>query len=475
MVNNKYLEGSACPPCSSAPIVPSIDYEKVCPELLKNKKIGSLFTALLSVLYVKLVLIVPDKCSYQWTFILFFFAFFAVVELFARLLKQKKSAEAWFWAAVMLLPPMSGLVFHNEWYLSPFIGLLTHLSAAEFALNRLGGAAEMQAGALLPLDMLRAWFILPFSHFFKNVRVLLYGRKTKASPLKLKNFWWTVLGLAFALPLCLWAFSTLVQADGAFAYSMEKVTRWLEEYPIWEWFFNVVNPWLLFLYGFFWCWFYGLFYGAFHQKYNTNSIKSEYIYKKSEKLRIFPQQTILTVLALLCGVYLVFFCTQIQYFTMGFAGRLPQEYTAAEYAREGFFELVRIVMVNLAVLGIAAKFSMAPLRKNRWLKAFASLLCGSNLLFAVIAFSKLWLYISRFGITSKRVLASYAVCVIFVWSVLAIVTLFRPIKAVVLAVHFAAVLFCAFAFVDWAAVEKQVLPSQREPVQYVQIDHTKTD
>ncbi len=471
MSDKNCLEGSVCPPCSSAPISSVKNYEKLYPELLKSKKIISIVTLLLSVLYVKLVIFSIFEFYYKWTFGFFFLAFFAIVESSAKLLNQKASKESRFWAAIMFAIPIGNLCTENHFYLFPWIELLTHLAAAQFALTRMGAAAEHQTGALVGLDVLRAWFILPFSNFLKNIKVLFFGIKKPKLHLNAKGFLWTALGVVLALPICVWAFSTLLEADEMFASSMEIIIPWLRQWNIFKWLFDHINPIMLFFYGFFWCWFYGLIYGSFHQKDNTNSTKTEEIYKLADKLRIVPKQTTSTVFILLCGLYLVFFVTQLQYFTMGFAGQLPQQYTAAEYAREGFFELVRIVAVNLIVLAVGAKFSAIPLRQNKWLKIWGSVLCSCNILFAVIAFSKLWLYIERFGITSKRVLAIYAVCIIMIWSILAIATLFRPFKAVFYAVHIAVVLFCIFCFVDWNTIEGHFAPRHMDSIQYSQMMH----
>lgn len=471
MSDKNYLEGSACPPCSSAPISTTKDYEKMYPELLKSKKIASIAILLLSVVYVKLVLFSDLQIHYKWTFLFFFLLFFTTVELFARLLKQNATRESWFWAGVMIAIPLGSALFENYFYLSPWTGLFTHLAAAQFALTRMGGAAESQAGALIGLDMVRAWFILPFSNFLKNIKVLFWGNNKPKIHLNSKGFLWTALGVVLALPICFWAFSTLVKADGMFAYSMETIIPWIAQLDVIGWLFERINPIMLFLYGFFWCWFYGLMYGAFHQKESTHSIKTQEIYNSADKIRMFPKQTINTVFVLLCGLYFVFFITQLQYLTMGFVGQLPKEYTAAEYAREGFFELVRIATVNLIVLAVGAKLSAIPLRKNKWLKIGGSVLCVCNILFAVIAFSKLWLYIERFGITYKRVLAIYAVCIILIWSVLAVVTLFHPFKALVYAIHIAAILFCIFCFVDWNTIQKEFERNTTDTVSYSQMMH----
>lgn len=171
-----------------------------------------------------------------------------------------------------------------------------------------------------------------------------------------------------------------------------------------------------------------------------------------EKIRISPNESVATILMLLSALYVLFFATQLQYFTMGFAGVVPQGYTVAEYARQGFFELIRISAVNLSVLAVAAKIAKKPIRNNKHTKSLSALLMIFNIAFSVISFSKLGLYIGYFGLTPKRLLAGYVVCVIAVWSVLSILTLKKPFRAVVWAVRFASFLFCVLCFINWQKI-----------------------
>ena len=72
-----------------------------------------------------------------------------------------------------------------------------------------------------------------------------------------------------------------------------------------------------------------------------------------EKRRKLPPAMTVTVLALLTGVYLLFFGAQAATLFSAFAGVRPEGLTYAEYARQGFFELCGVAMINLAVLGLS--------------------------------------------------------------------------------------------------------------------------
>ena len=104
-------------------------------------------------------------------------------------------------------------------------------------------------------------------------------------------------------------------------------------------------------------------------------------------------------------VYLAYLFSQLSYFFGAFSGFLPKDFTVAEYARRGFFEMTVICAINLFMVGIALIFTKrdekgeAPL-STRGLCAFISVFS-----LAVIATvcAKLGLYMSDLGLTKLRV------------------------------------------------------------------------
>lgn len=107
-------------------------------------------------------------------------------------------------------------------------------------------------------------------------------------------------------------------------------------------------------------------------------------------------------ICLLCLAYLF---SQLSYFFNGFLGILPEEMTAAEYARRGFFELFSFAMVTLVLLS----FGICLSRKDRLGKAVSAMLiflCAFNLLLISTALAKMVLYVSLYGLTPKRLVAS---------------------------------------------------------------------
>ena len=124
---------------------------------------------------------------------------------------------------------------------------------------------------------------------------------------------------------------------------------------------------------------------------------------------------------LLCGVlaafavlYFAFFGVQSGYFLGAFTGKLPEGFTVANYARQGFFELCRVVLLNFILLAAAEIFALKPLHGCRPLQGASAVILIQSILLWGTAASKLGLYISVFGFTAKRLLAAWALLVLAV-------------------------------------------------------------
>lgn len=328
---------------------------------------------------------------------------------------------------------ISALYYYDAVQTWEFLAL--HLAAAYWVLARTGSLTEGRTGPFLPLDGLRALVTVPFGNFFLRIRVLgralidwlrgLAGRKKG-------SLWAGVVTLCVAAPVLALAARLLSSADDAFGAALENFFRWftLPEAVFTEMlYFAVGLPVGAYLFG--------LAAGAL--KKAPDPARGASLRTEAEKLRLAPGGALALCLALLLALYVLFFSIQLNYLTGGFFGHLPEGFTAAEYARRGFFELCAVVVLNFSVLTAAAKTSRTPLRQSPVLKGLAAALCLSNLLFAAVGASKMFLYIRRFGFTPNRIVSGWFILVLAVLTVLALVSIFRPFPVV----RAAAAVFCA--------------------------------
>lgn len=137
--------------------------------------------------------------------------------------------------------------------------------------------------------------------------------------------------------------------------------------------------------------------------------------------------TVNTVLMAVCVVYVVYLFSQLAYFVGGFSGILPEEFTMAEYARRGFFEMGLLCAVNLTITALAVglvekREDKAP-RSSRILCLFIGLM---TVFFVVAASAKMGRYIQSYGLTRLRVLTEVVTVFLGLVTVIVCLWLFVP-------------------------------------------------
>ena len=184
--------------------------------------------------------------------------------------------------------------------------------------------------------------------------------------------------------------------------------------------------------------------------------------------------TVNTVLIAASFVYLVYLGSQLAYFVGGFAGILPADYTLAEYARRGFFEMgwlcaINLLLITLSVSLVSARGDVPGL--SRILCLFLGLI---TLFLVATASAKMLLYIDSFGLTRLRVLTEVFMLWLGATTVFACIWLFRLgsgyIKqSVVLALALcAALLWCD---VDTCVARYNVRAYQKGKLETVDLTH----
>ncbi|EKN70703.1 hypothetical protein BABA_04659 [Neobacillus bataviensis LMG 21833] len=110
----------------------------------------------------------------------------------------------------------------------------------------------------------------------------------------------------------------------------------------------------------------------------------------------------ITVLVLINIVYILFTMVQFKYF---FSGTLIGDFTYAEYARKGFFELLFVTMINLSITIVVV--TLGDRGKNgvkRFTQLMLTILVLSSGVMLSSAFLRLSLYEAAYGFTFTRVL-----------------------------------------------------------------------
>ena len=252
-------------------------------------------------------------------------------------------------------------------------------------------------------DAIKQLFIIPFSNFGCCVAGINGFSKSG----KLKKYLYAVVGLLIFMPFIAVVIMLLVLADSAFEEFTNKAFEYIETYRIFNFIIQILAgiPVAFYLYG--------LAYGNIKARY-TDRLSAESADRVAQSLRFAPGPAVYAALTSLNLIYIVFFAVQAVYFFSAFSGGLPEQFSYAEYARRGFFELCGVAVINLAVLTVSHLFAKRePKTEPKMLRAQTLTISLFTMLLIATALSKMIMYIDRFGLTQLRVLTSWFMALLF--------------------------------------------------------------
>lgn len=448
MENHPHTEGKTCPPSVGVPKYGAGACQSVSRNVQSSPRfsvtIPQLLAALASYgvgyLYLRLLF----EGWYRGPGLAVFAAVFCLwTEGFCRAERRPAPKESRLWLGVLAVLCLAACL-HSTGLTFTACRLAAHGAAAYWALARTGMLAEGITGPLLPLDLLSAFVVLPFGRFFLRLRTLLAGvNQLRPRRGGLRRLGLVLLTLAVMLPVWGMAIYLLNQADVGFALLTRDLTGWAARLLPRPDIFTLVMLVDSLPVG---AWLYGLVGGALRR--TVPPVNGQATRTGAEALRVAPCPAVAAALTGTCLLYVLFFAVQAGYLFGAFTGHLPAGLTAANYARQGFFELCQVCALNFALLAGAAKLSRSPLRTRLLLRGLAALLCAETFLFGLVAAAKLGLYIQRFGLTERRLFSAWAIGMLLLAAVLALARLRRAfasvrVLALTCAVSFAAV--CLFS------------------------------
>ena len=359
----------------------------------------------------------------SWKLAVFVVLFIALTELLNK--GRPCPWESWVWLGCMTVITVSLLLDRARvWEYHSLLFL--HIFAVWWVLSRSGRLLEGESGHLLPFDALNGFILFPFRNFFLRIKTVWY---TLTSPFRGKErskpetVIWTIGALLAAGGLFLLALRLLVDADQGFA---NLLSDWLLDLNIrldGETWFKILFSLPVGAYLF------GLLAGSAREDEGKLRRRGEGICGVLNRLGKVPNLVWTLLTALFGLLYLLFFVVQAKYLFGAFTRSLPEGFIVSEYARQGFFELCKVMAVNFVLLWLVTRLSVKPLRENKAETVLCVLLLVESMLFAVIAFSKLTLYISCFGFTPRRLQSSWLVCVLFFGCICAVYSLLSGKKS----------------------------------------------
>lgn len=195
---------------------------------------------------------------------------------------------------------------------------------------------------------------------------------------------YVLLGLCIAVPLCALMTALLGSADAAFGALVDRVFGGWDVPTAVQTAIQAVLCTLAVAV---------LFYSALC----AQADRSERPAKETHRASAVVAVTFTGALAL---VYAVFCAVQISVLFAGNIAALPEGITYAEYAREGFFQLLLVSGINVALIVYAQRrFAM-----NRALRALLVFLSACTYLMEASSAMRMMLYVNAYGLTFLRLL-----------------------------------------------------------------------
>ena len=312
-----------------------------------------------------------------------------------------------------------------------------------FVYSAFGNRNEDKIGRLFWFDALKSATVMPFSSLGALFGALSYSKNDSIGKKAAKNLLWVLLGLLAAI-IPTSVIASLLDYDSSFGNLLNKISNAFDfsDAPIII--RNLIFALPVAIYAF------ALFASS---KFNLNSERynAEECDKIITKAHFVP--TVLSVTAMLpiLALYVIFFISQWEMYVSAFTGVLPENISHADYARQGFFELCTVCAINAALIFTENSFTKkASLSANIAIRLIKAVTSVFSIVLAATALSKMFLYIGAYGLTLKRVLASWFIVLLIA------VFVFIIIDQIVPRFRFNATLLIAFALLFGALVFSDV-------------------
>lgn len=132
----------------------------------------------------------------------------------------------------------------------------------------------------------------------------------------------------------------------------------------------------------------------------VNILRNKYIEINKTELKNVNISIASTILIIVNFVFVLFIISEISKITVNFL-QLPIEYTYAEYAREGFFQLLLVTLINIVII-IYFVYYTKVLKENKLIKRLILTLIGFSIILIFNSYYRMFLYIGAYGFTVLR-------------------------------------------------------------------------
>lgn len=132
----------------------------------------------------------------------------------------------------------------------------------------------------------------------------------------------------------------------------------------------------------------------------VNLIRNRYIVMKENKTRKIDHTIIISMLSVINLVFVLFLISEVSKLCGNFL-QIPKGYIYSSYAREGFFQLLFVTIINFSII-LYLIYKTNVIKENKVIRNLILILIAFSVLLIFNSYYRMFLYIGKFGFTNLR-------------------------------------------------------------------------
>lgn len=132
----------------------------------------------------------------------------------------------------------------------------------------------------------------------------------------------------------------------------------------------------------------------------VNLIRNRYIVMKENKTRKIDHTIIISMLSVINLVFVLFLISEVSKLCGNFL-QIPKGYIYSSYAREGFFQLLFVTIINFSII-LYLIYKTNVIKENKVIRNLVLILIAFSILLIFNSYYRMFLYIDKFGFTNLR-------------------------------------------------------------------------
>jgi len=329
------------------------------------------------------------------SYTLFVIAFYLV---FLGILRDKiafRFSFGWFLSIPIIALSATYFVFSNQIFATLNFLIIPILIIAQTILITQENNHKWYDASFIK-DIFYGIFNRAFSHTSKPFVIILSSLRIRKSSKKYDVFMKILIGLTISIPLLIIIVSLLASADRIFQHLMDEILSSFGTINIGDFSLQGIIALLIMIIVFSYIW-------SFSNP--SQSIQAQMQYSLESNNRSWDPIISITILVAINSVYLVFTLIQFAYMFGALNNALPPDFTYAEYARRGFFELLMVTLINFSLVLSSIRFTRKDGKLvSRTVQILHSLLILCTVVILSSAYLRMSLYEAVYGYTYLRVL-----------------------------------------------------------------------